>query len=85
MDRWLRKSRLKTFDQCAAAYINAHRASWKNPKHVAQCESTLAKYASPVFGTLPAREVCEHALAHSLPNKVEGRIGAATCLTNACR
>lgn len=26
----LRKSRLKTFDQCANAYISVHRASWKN-------------------------------------------------------
>lgn len=42
----LRTSRLKTFDQCAAAYISAHRASWKNPKHIAQWESTLANYAS---------------------------------------
>lgn len=53
----LRKSRLKTFDQCAAAYINAHRASWKNAKHIAQWESTLANYASPVFGALPVSDV----------------------------
>jgi integrase len=53
----LRTSRLKTFDQCAAAYISAHRASWKNPKHIAQWESTLANYASPVFGALPVSDV----------------------------
>jgi integrase len=53
----LRKSRLKTFDQCAAAYISAHRAIWKNPKHIAQWESTLANYASPVFGALPVSDV----------------------------
>ena len=53
----LRKSRLKTFDHCAAAYISAHRASWKNPKHIAQGESTLANYASPVFGALPVADV----------------------------
>jgi integrase len=53
----LRKARLKTFDQCAAAYISAHRASWKNAKHVAQWESSLANYASPVFGALPVSDV----------------------------
>jgi integrase len=53
----LRKSRLKTFDQCATSYINAHRASWKNAKHIAQWESTLASYASPVFGALPVSDV----------------------------
>lgn len=53
----LRKSRAKTFDQCAAAYIHAHRASWKNAKHIAQWESTLANYVSPVFGALPVSDV----------------------------
>ncbi|MET0320099.1 MAG: Arm DNA-binding domain-containing protein [Duganella sp.] len=53
----LRTSRLKTFDQCAAACICAHRASWKNPKHIAQWQSTLASYASPVFGALPVADV----------------------------
>lgn len=53
----MRKSRLKTFDQCASAYISAHRASWKNLKHIAQWESTLANYASPVFGALPVSDV----------------------------
>jgi integrase len=42
-----------TFDECADAYIEAHRAGWKNPKHVTQWENTLASYASPVIGSLP--------------------------------
>jgi integrase len=42
-----------TFDQCAAAYIKTHRADWNNKKHAKQWESTLATYASPVFGKLP--------------------------------
>ena len=46
-----------TFDQCAAAYIDAHRGTWKNPKHVAQWESTIATYASPLLGSLPVAEV----------------------------
>lgn len=30
----LRETKRITFDQCAAAYIDAHRGTWKNPKHV---------------------------------------------------
>ena len=29
----LEKAKMMTFDQCAQAYIAAHKASWKNPKH----------------------------------------------------
>ena len=46
-----------TFDECADAYIEAHRAGWKNPKHVTQWENTLATYASPVIGSLPVASV----------------------------
>ena len=45
-------ARFKTFDQCAAAYVVAHRASWKSAKHAAQWKTSLATYASPVFGAL---------------------------------
>lgn len=53
----LAKSRLMTFDQCAAAYIAAHRGSWKNAKHASQWENTLSTYASPIIGALPVAEV----------------------------
>ncbi|SHH10799.1 site-specific integrase [Massilia sp. CF038] len=46
-----------TFDECAAAYIDAHRGSWKNTKHVAQWENTIATYASPLIGGLPVAAV----------------------------
>lgn len=46
-----------TFDECAAAYIQAHRAGWKNAKHAAQWESTLKTYASPVIGKLPVAAI----------------------------
>jgi integrase len=50
-------ARAMTFDQCAEAYIASHRDGWRNPKHAAQWKSTLAKYASPVFGALPVQAV----------------------------
>ena len=51
------QARVMTFDQCAAAYIEAHRHGWKNAKHAEQWTATLATYASPVFGKLPVAEV----------------------------
>ena len=46
-----------TFTECATAYIGAHRAGWRNKKHVGQWESTLTTYAGPVFGHLPVAQV----------------------------
>jgi len=46
-----------TFDQCAKAYIDAHKASWKNAKHIDQWTNTLATYASPVFGKFPVADI----------------------------
>lgn len=53
----LENARMMTFDQCAQAYITAHRASWKNVKHADQWTNTIATYASPVFGQLPVAEI----------------------------
>jgi integrase len=41
------------FDDCVREYIKAHEVGWRNAKHRAQWSSTLATYASPVFGKLP--------------------------------
>jgi integrase len=46
-----------TFDQCATAYIAAHKDGWRNTKHAAQWESTLRLHASPVIGTLPVADI----------------------------
>jgi integrase len=53
----LKRARSLTFDQCAAAYIGAHRGGWKNAKHADQWTNTLAAYASPVIGALPVADV----------------------------
>lgn len=53
----LATAKAMTFKQCADAYIEVHRAGWKNPKHVKQWESTVATYASPVIGSLPVASV----------------------------
>ncbi|PKO79361.1 MAG: integrase [Betaproteobacteria bacterium HGW-Betaproteobacteria-13] len=46
-----------TFDWCAQQYIDAHKAGWKNPKHVDQWRNTLATYASPTIGKLDVAKI----------------------------
>ncbi len=53
----LATAKMMTFDQCAAAYIQTHKAGWKNAKHADQWANTLKTYASPVLGHLPVADV----------------------------
>jgi integrase len=53
----LEAARAMTFKQCAEAYIEAHKGSWKNDKHAAQWPSTLETYAYPIFGDLPVQAI----------------------------
>jgi integrase len=53
----LARAKTMTFDQCAKAYILAHKAGWKNAKHAQQWTNTLNTYASPVFGHLAVAEI----------------------------
>jgi len=53
----LEAAKAVTFDTCAAAYIDAHKASWRNGKHRDQWRNTLNSYAAPVFGSLPVQAV----------------------------
>ena len=46
-----------TFKACAEAYIEAHKAGWRNAKHIDQWGSTLAAYAYPVFGNMSVQAV----------------------------
>lgn len=50
-------ARAVTFDDLVADYLEAHRSAWKNAKHSAQWASTLAAYASPVIGKMPAASI----------------------------
>jgi integrase len=46
-----------TFEDCAAKYIAANRAGWRNAKHAAQWDATLAAYAYPIIGGLPVGSI----------------------------
>jgi integrase len=51
------KAKAMSFDECATAYIEAHRGGWKNEKHGEQWRNTLATYAGPVIGKLSVADV----------------------------
>jgi integrase len=53
----LKNASTLTFAKCAEKYIAAHRAGWRNPKHIGQWENTLATYAGPVIGQLAVKDV----------------------------
>jgi integrase len=46
-----------TFKQCAADYLTAHAAGWRNAKHAKQWSSTLETYAYPVLGNLAVSDI----------------------------
>lgn len=46
-----------TFAKCGEAYIKAHKAGWKNAKHVDQWTNTLETYCGPIVGSLPVQAV----------------------------
>ena len=50
-------ARAMTFKACAEAYIEAHRAGWRNDKHAAQWPATLGTYVYPILGDLPVQAV----------------------------
>ena len=46
-----------TFSQCAAEYIESHKAGWKGDKHVKLWNGSLKRYAEPVIGSLPVAAI----------------------------
>ena len=53
----LEAAKAVTFRQCAESYIAAHRSGWRNAKHAAQWDATLATYAYPSIGALPVQAI----------------------------
>jgi len=46
-----------TFKACAEAYIEAHKAGWRNAKHGDQWRNTLATYAYPEVGNTAVQAI----------------------------
>ena len=51
------KSSAPTFRKAAAAVIDLHRPTWRNPKSAAQWEASLRDYAYPVLGDMRVDEI----------------------------
>jgi integrase len=66
-----------TFSNCASAYIRAHRAGWRNAKHAAQWETTLATYAEPIIGALSVQTVDTALIMKALEQEVCDTLGNA--------
>ena len=52
-----RKAGVITFKQCAEAYIAAQEVGWTSPVYRRQWKGTLARFAYPIIGDLPAADV----------------------------
>ncbi|KAB8180169.1 DUF4102 domain-containing protein [Lysobacter maris] len=55
-----------TFDECARLFLASKRSEFRSAKHAKQWTTTLAEYASPVFGKLPVSEVDLPHVLHAL-------------------
>jgi integrase len=68
----------KTFDQCADEYFKRNESAWRSKDHVRQWRLSLKRYASPVFGRLPVRDVTrEHVKAALDPIWAEKAVTAS--------
>jgi len=67
-----------TFKACAASYIKAHRAGWRNVKHAAQWDATLATYAEPIIGSRPVQAIDTALVMNVLEQEVSGAPDKAT-------
>jgi Arm DNA-binding domain/Phage integrase central domain len=50
-------ARTISFKDAATAYIDAHRAGWRNAKHADQWSTTLEAYAYPAFGEMSVQAI----------------------------
>ena len=58
----IERAKLVTFDQAAAACIEAKAPEWTDAKHSMQWTNTLATYASPAIGSLPINSITTEAI-----------------------
>lgn len=61
-----------SFKQAAENFIDSQRSSWSNPKHAAQWESTLLKYALPIIGGLDVSHINASHILRILEQPIEG-------------
>ena len=70
----------QTFEAVARSVIEAKRAGWKNAKHAAQWENTLATYAFPIIGARDVADIDTAAVLEVLTPIWKGKHETATRL-----
>lgn len=55
-----------TFDACVKQYFEAMKVQWKNAKHTADWEWSLASFASPVLGKLAVADIDQGLIVRAL-------------------
>jgi len=53
----LEAAKAMTFRESSLAYVESHKAGWRNAKHASQWPKTLEAYVFPAFGDLPVQAV----------------------------
>jgi integrase len=51
------QAKVRTFRDCAVAFLDSHETGWKNDKHRAQWAATLTAYAYPLIGDLAVASI----------------------------
>ncbi|MGV7215910.1 tyrosine-type recombinase/integrase [Bradyrhizobium sp. UFLA05-112] len=77
----LEKAKTTIFQDCAKAYIKAHRSGWKNAKHGEQWSATLETWAYPIIGKLPVGGITTDLVLKVLEQPVGGHPDAPTFWT----
>jgi len=72
-----------TFKECAEKYMAAHKAAWRNAKHAAQWEATLATYAEPLIGALSVQAIDTALVMQVLEQEIAGAAGKSSPLWTA--
>lgn len=57
---------VRSFAECAADYIEAHRPGWKSDKHISQWINTIRDYVNPHIGKLSVGDISTEHVARIL-------------------
>ncbi|RXH31985.1 tyrosine-type recombinase/integrase [Bradyrhizobium zhanjiangense] len=74
----LEEAKSTPFQDCAKAYIKAHKAGWKNAKHADQWTSTLETWAYPIIGKVAVGAVTTELVLKVLEQPVGDQPDAPT-------
>jgi integrase len=57
LQKQLADGKSKAFADCATAYIEAHKAGWRDARHAKDWTNSLETHANPIIGALPAKAI----------------------------